>query len=300
MATQASLTDVFHSVSLNLSASIPAADHTPQPIPAAPLSALPAQSRRKLQTSSFDLGNTLKSVQAEVKTLGSDVDALISTIQAAEQFFTSGRTYQNSAQQAFDLYSFNVDNTTHQGPVCQFPIEKVLTASVGNATVTGTCQNCYAYIGVTITAAINIQSGQLVEASVIMDGTATSQSTFDLVAKEGDVDVSGHITTLSAGPIEFLLAGIPIKLTSSTPISLGVSGTVAGTMPVTLCLHREACACDIMLLISGTCMMHAAHVWHMSIMCVSFCAVKPSLVTSEPNLHVWYLYGLTRLCEHYR
>ena len=230
VVTEGFLTDVFHSVSLNLSASLPAADHHPQPAAAA-VSSLPSRSQRKLQAAtSFDLGNALKSVQASVQTLGSDVDALINAVEAAEQFFSSGETYQNSASDTVNLYSFNVDNATHAGPQCQFPIDKVVdTAHIGGA-VTGTCLDCYAYIGVTITAAINIQQGQLVDASVIMDGTATFQSTFDLVVNETDVDVSKHITTLVAGPIEFLLAGIPIRLTSSTPISLGVIGTVKGNL----------------------------------------------------------------------
>lgn len=228
LVTSASLTDVFHTVNLNLSAAIPAIDHKPQPIIKSAASAIPLQTRRKLQAISFDLGSALKSVQAKVQTLGNDVDALINAATAAEQFFQNGATLQEATQETVDLYSFNVDNTTHAGPQCQFPIDKLLDTSHGGVGLTGTCQNCYAYIGVTITASINIQQGKLIDASIIMNGTANFQSTFNLTVNATDLDASAHIATLAAGPIQFLLGAVPIRLTSSTPIRLGVSGAATG------------------------------------------------------------------------
>ena len=239
VATDASLTDVFHTVSLNMTATIPAADHKPQPMPAAAVraSGIPHQPRRKLQTSSLDLGGALKSVQAKIHSLGDDVDALIGTIQAVEQAFENGGNYQRSNQQSVSLYSFNVDNTTHAGPQCQFALDQVLSKSRGSVSAdvgySGTCQNCYAYIGVTVTASINIQQGQLIGGSVIMDGTANFQSTFDLTLNQTDIDVDGHITTLNAGPIQFMLGPVPIRLTSTTPINLGITGTVKGNLHMT-------------------------------------------------------------------
>ena len=228
VVTEASLTDVFHSVNLNLSAAIPPVDHKPQPITTFPASTVPPQARRRLQASSFSLGNVLKSVQAKVQTLGSDVDALIDAVTVAQHFFENGLSYQSATQETLNLYSFNVDNATHAGPECQFAIDKLLDTSHVGGALTGTCQSCYAYIGVTIAASINIQQGKLTDASIIMNGTATFQSTVSLIINASDLDISAHIATLAAGPIEFLLGSIPIRLTSSTPIRLGVSGSDTG------------------------------------------------------------------------
>lgn len=63
LVTSASLTDVFHTVNLNLSAAIPAIDHKPQPIVTSAASAIPLQTRHELHASSFALGSALKSVQ---------------------------------------------------------------------------------------------------------------------------------------------------------------------------------------------------------------------------------------------
>lgn len=75
-----------------------------------------------------------------MRTLGNDVDALINAATAAEQFFQNGATLQESTQETVNLYSFNVDNTTHAGPQCQFPIDKLLDSSHGGVGLTGTCQ----------------------------------------------------------------------------------------------------------------------------------------------------------------
>ena len=253
----ASLTDVFDSVKLTMSTHIPAEDHVSNhDVPG--IHALLGQSEpeasstslRKLQQSDFNLASALKSVQSTVQTLGSAVDDAVAAANIAAALFSSGN-YQSTNTTTTELVDFNVNNVTHVGPQCQFAFDKSFTktanSTVGSsgsshdADITGTCENCYAHVGATITLAIDISGGSLQSASVIMSGDAKIQATLDMTI-DGQYNYTKQklIRSLQTPSLTFFLAGVPIRMSIGTPVYLGFDATVSGALHLTADMAMSA------------------------------------------------------------
>lgn len=250
---QASLIDVFESVSLTMSAHIPAEDHVSNhEVPAIHAALQKSQpeessaSHRKLHQSGFSLSSALKGVQSTVQILGTVVDDAVAAANVAATLATSGDLhYTNST--ATELIDFNVDSVTHAGPQCQFPFDKTFTksntstGSSKDADITGTCQNCYAHVGATVTLSIDISGGTLQTASVIMSGDAKIQATLNMTIN-GQYNATKQklIRSLQTPSLTFLLANIPIKLAIGTPVYLGFDASVSGTLSLTADMGMSA------------------------------------------------------------
>ncbi len=198
--TEGQLSDVFQTADFTFSATVLPHDHevqhaTPeqqatfaQHQPPQLASGSPAM--RKLTGSglSSTLGDFLKTAQSTIIGLGGDVDKIVDiaslVADAALGSVNSQTTY------SYDLFDYNYDNVT-QGPQCQFDFEKVFSNSTGQvgstgistATTTdisGVCQNCFAHLGITISAGLNIQNSVVQSASLVLTGDATFQSTFNM------------------------------------------------------------------------------------------------------------------------
>ena len=200
LVTQGQLSDVFHTADFTFSATVLPHDHevqhaTPEqqatfaqqqpPQPASDSSAM-----RKLTSSglSSTLGGFLKTAQSTIVGLGRDVDKIVAiaslAANAALGSVSSKTTY------SYDMFDYNFDNVT-QGPQCQFDFEKVFSNSTGQVgssgiststttDISGVCQNCFAHLGVTISAGLSIQNSVVQSASLILTGDATFQSTFNM------------------------------------------------------------------------------------------------------------------------
>ena len=147
------------------------------------------------------------------------------------------------------LVDFNVDNVTHIGPQCQFPFDKTFTkAAKGSSTssskdadLTGTCQNCYAHVGATVTLSIDISSGALQSASVIMQGDAKVQATLNMTIN-GQYNYTQQklIRSLQTPSLTFFLAGIPVKMGIGTPVYLGFDASMSGALSLTADMGMSA------------------------------------------------------------
>ncbi|DBA73608.1 TPA: hypothetical protein ACH3X1_011250 [Trebouxia sp. C0004] len=205
----AALTDVFESFSLTMSTHIPAEDHVSNhAIPAIHASLQQAErektsaSHRKLQASEFSLESALKAVQSTVQKLGTFVDDAVAAANFAKEVFTA-ENEQISNSSSADLVNFNVDTVTHAGPQCQFSFDKSFTkadnSSAGSADITGTCQNCCAHVGATVTLNIDISGGQVRSASVIMEGEAKVQATLEMVI-DGQYNATSRSSSAACKP----------------------------------------------------------------------------------------------------
>ena len=207
-------------------------------------------SGRRLQQSGFSLGSALKTIQSTVQQLGTYVDDAVAAANIAAALFTSG-TYQSTNTTSTELIDFNVDNVTHIGPQCQFPFDKSFTKAANSsasgsssnkdADITGTCQNCYAHVGATVTLSIDITGGTLQSASVIMSGEANIQATLDMTI-DGQYNYTKQklIRSLQTPSLTFFLAGIPIRLGIGTPIYLGFDASVSGALHLTADMGMSA------------------------------------------------------------
>ncbi|KAL0019305.1 hypothetical protein WJX77_000233 [Trebouxia sp. C0004] len=216
----AALTDVFESFSLTMSTHIPAEDHVSNhAIPAIHASLQQAErektsaSHRKLQASEFSLESALKAVQSTVQKLGTFVDDAVAAANFAKEVFTA-ENEQISNSSSADLVNFNVDTVTHAGPQCQFSFDKSFTkadnSSAGSADITGTCQNCCAHVGATVTLNIDISGGQKL------------------------------IRSLQTPSLTFMLGPVPIKLAIGTPVYLGFDASVSGSLHLTADMGMSA------------------------------------------------------------
>ena len=195
---QGQLSDVFRTADFTFSATVLPHDHevqhaTPeqqaafaQHQPTQPTSVSPT--RRKLAGLSSTLGSFLKTAQSTIQGLGGDVDKIVAVAQLAANAALGNVNSQTSG--SYDLFDYNYDNVTG-GPQCQFDFEKVFSNSTGqvgstsiststSTDISGVCQNCFAHLGITISAGLSIQNSVLQSASLILTGTATFQSTFNM------------------------------------------------------------------------------------------------------------------------
>lgn len=223
----ASLTDVFDSISLTMSTHIPAEDHVPNhAVPAIhahlqqPEPEASSSPRRKLQQSAFSLTSARKTIQSTVQTLGTVVDDAVAAANLAQMAFTNN-DFQSTNSSSTDLVDFNVDNVTHIGPQCQFPFDKTFTKASNSSTdsssssskdadITGTCTNCYAHVGATVTLSIAISRGQLQSSSVIMSGDAKIQATLEMML-DGQYNSTKQklIRSLQTPSLTFFLGVLP-------------------------------------------------------------------------------------------
>ena len=183
--------------------------------------------------------------------LGTYVDDAVAAANIAAALFTSAN-YQSANTTSIELVDFNVDNVTHIGPQCQFPFDKSFTkaanssesgnnSSSEDADITGTCQNCYAHVGATVTLSIDITGGTLQSASVIMSWEAKIQATLDMTV-DGQYSYTKQklIRSLQTPSLTFFLAGIPIRLGIGTPVYLGFDASVSGALHLTADMGMSA------------------------------------------------------------
>ena len=167
------------------------------------------------------------------------MDNAVAAVNIAAAFLASGN-YQSTNTTSANFVDFNVDNVTHIGPQCQFPFdksfEKAANTSAGassssrDADITGSCSNCYAHMGATVTLSIDISAGTLRSASVIMEGEAKVQATLEMMI-DGQYNATKQklIRSLQTPSLTFLLAGVPIRLAIGTPVYVGFDASVSGS-----------------------------------------------------------------------
>lgn len=204
-AQVAALTDIFHTASLELSVTALPEDHIVSQPTAADMSLLAASDSNtdhppsqgcQLQGKS-GVGEFLKKVQADIRTLGSVVDAAVRIAGTAGNLILNNPV-DETVQERVDLLNFNYDSERKQ-EVCKFDFQQLFEAkdkskspkmaqaadaaavnSGATKDVQGACHSCYAHVGVTLTAQMSIVDRKLQKASIILEGNMVFQAKMDL------------------------------------------------------------------------------------------------------------------------
>jgi hypothetical protein len=207
-ALVASLTDVFHTASLNLLVTaLPQDQIVRQPTPAEMSSfaaykpdqdlepSMPLLHGRKLHGQGL-VRKFLEVVHSGIRVLSSVVDTAVNIVEIAGKLLLNVPV-DATAEAQFDLLNFNYDGNSKK-ELCQFDFghvfgatakpkknitEAAAAAAINSGYITevqGTCKSCYAHVGVTLTAHLSILGGKLQKASVILEGDMAFKASMDL------------------------------------------------------------------------------------------------------------------------